>query len=213
MRMNQASNTTQALIGQGLSDRCPSDGPSDRHCSSPNAGLRPQDGNNAARRAIRRLMLIGLLLSLSACGFQLRGEARLPVAMDQTHLSASDRTSAFVRELERLLTANGVTLVDSGIDSAASLVIAGQRMRREALTIAGDARVREFVLIFEVTLSVTDGAGRALIPEETLRLSRDYSFDEQEILAATREEEFLRADLRQSMAARVMRRLEAIGGP
>ena len=45
---------------------------------------------------------------------------------------------------------------------------------------------------------------------EVLRLTRDYSFDEQEILAATREEEFLRADLRQIMAGRVLRRLEGL---
>lgn len=165
------------------------------------------------RQWVRGLMLVGLLVLLSACGFQLRGEARLPVAMDQTRLIASDQTSAFVRELERLLTANGVTLVDSSVDSAARLRIVRERMRREALTIAGDARVREFVLIFEVTLAVADGEDQVLMPDETLRLSRDYSFDEQEILAATREEEFLRADLRQAMAARVLRRLEGIGTP
>jgi LPS-assembly lipoprotein len=161
----------------------------------------------------RGLVLIGLALMVSACGFQLRGEARLPPSMNQTELVAADATSAFVRELERLLLANGVTLVDRGSDSAARLRIVAERMRREALTIAGDARVREFVLIFEVTLSVVDGEGRVLMPEETLRLSRDYSFDEQEILAATREEEFLRADLRQAMAARVLRRLEGLSGP
>ncbi len=152
-----------------------------------------------------------LALTISGCGFQLRGEARLPAAMDQTELIAVDDSSAFVRELERLLTANGVRLVDGGSDAAARLRITREQMRREALTIAGDARVREFVLIFEVTLSVVDAEDQVLLAEETLRLTRDYSFDEQEILAATREEEFLRADLRQSMAARVLRRLEGMG--
>ncbi len=165
-----------------------------------------------ARRIVQCLLPISLVVLLSACGFQLRGEARLPAAMSQTQLMASDQTSAFVRELERLLTANGVALTDARTESAARLRIVSERMRREALTIAGDARVREFVLIFEVTLSLVDADDRVLMPEETLRLSRDYSFDEQEILAATREEEFLRADLRQSMAARVLRRLEGIGG-
>lgn len=167
----------------------------------------------AVARAVQTLSMVGMALLLSACGFQLRGEARLPAAMNQTHLVASDDSSAFVRELERLLTANDVTLVGPDVDSAAELRIRGERMRREALSIAGDARVREFVQIFEVTLSVVDSKGQVLVPEETLRLSRDYSFDEQEILAATREEEFLRADLRQSMAARVVRRLEGVGGP
>jgi len=156
-------------------------------------------------------MIVLASLMLSACGFQLRGEARLPASMNQTQLITPDETSAFVRELERLLVANRVDLVDASSDTAAELRIVRERMRRETLTISGDARVREFVLIFEVTLSVQDAEGRVLIDEETLRLSRDYNFDRQEILAASREEEFLRADLRQAMAARVLRRLEGLG--
>jgi len=157
------------------------------------------------------LSLLLLILALTACGFQLRGEARLPEAMKQTELVVADDTSPFVRELERLLIANGVRLVEDGSEASARLRITSERMRREALTIAGDARVREFVLIFEVAVSVIDAEGQVLMAEETLRLTRDYSFDEQQILAATREEEFLRADLRQSMAARVLRRLEGMG--
>jgi LPS-assembly lipoprotein len=157
------------------------------------------------------VLVLCLALGLSACGFQLRGEARLPASMAQTRLVTLDQTSAFVRELERLLVANGVELVEGGADAAAELRITRETMRREALTISGDARVREFVLIFEVGLGVFDADGEPLMEVETLRLSRDYSFDEQEILAATREEEFLRADLRRSMAGRVLRRLEGLG--
>ncbi|MEN1728871.1 MAG: LPS assembly lipoprotein LptE [Pseudomonadota bacterium] len=159
---------------------------------------------------LKMLATIVAMALLAACGFQLRGEARLPAAMNQTLLVAPDDTSAFVRELERLLVANGVELVASPTEGAAELRIVQERMRREALTIAGDARVREFVLIFEVTLELEGAEGRVLMQPEVLRLTRDYSFDEQEILAATREEEFLRADLRQVMASRVLRRLEGL---
>ncbi len=156
---------------------------------------------------------LGLILMLSACGFQLRGEARLPAVMAETALLAPDRTSPFLRELERLMVANGVVLAEQAGPGRAELRIVSERMRREPLTIAGDARVREFVLIFEVDLQLRDPQGETLIERETLRLSRDYSFDEQEILAATREEEFLRADLRRAMAGQVLRRLEGLGRP
>jgi hypothetical protein len=53
------------------------------------------------------------LPAAGACGFQLRGEARLPAAMDRTWLQVPDDSSAFVRELTRHLQANGVELVDS----------------------------------------------------------------------------------------------------
>ncbi len=159
---------------------------------------------------MRALILGILIVSLAGCGFQLRGDARLPPVMDQTWLVTADDSTAFIRELGLVLRANGVDLHSTPVDGAAELRIHAERLRSEALTIAAGARVREFLLIFDVEFELLDGDGEVLIARETLRLTREYSFDEQEILAASREEEFLRNDLRQAMAARMLRRLESI---
>ena len=147
---------------------------------------------------------------LSACGFQLRGEARLPPAMAETWLAVPDRNSTFARELSLRLRADGIDVLDQPGARSAVLRIHSERLRSEALTISGQARVREFVLIFDLDFELLDADGEVLIARETLRLTREYSFDEQAILAATREEEFLRADLRQAMASQLIRRLEAV---
>ena len=162
-------------------------------------------------RAVVFLALASLLL-LAGCGFELRGEARLPAAMQQTWLQLPDDSSTFARELSLMLRANGVDLVEQAEEATAELLIFDERMGREALTISGQARVREFALVFDVDFELRTRDGDVLIPRETLRLVREYSFDEQEILAATREEEFLQAELRRSMAAQLLRRLEAING-
>jgi len=158
----------------------------------------------------RALAVIIPCLLLVACGFQLRGEARLPAAMDRTWLQVADASSAFVRELGRHLEANGVELVDEPGDQAATLQVYTEQMRREPLTITGQARVREFLLMFDVEFELRDGEGNVLIERERLQLTRDYSFDEQEILAAQREQEFLENDLRRAMTMRLLRRLESV---
>ena len=161
---------------------------------------------------IFRVSVIFLITGvLVACGFQLRGEARLPMVMDRTWLQSSDDSSAFVRELARYLEANGVKLTDNPDERTATLQIFSEQMRREPLTITGQARVREFLLIFDVDFELRDGKGHVLIERERLQLTRDFSFDEQEILAAQREQEFLEGDLRRAMTARLVRRLEAAG--
>ena len=159
---------------------------------------------------MRATVLVLLCALLVACGFQLRGEARLPPAMNETWLNTPDDSSAFVRELGLMLRANGVSVRSTQQPGAAQLRILSERMRRDALTISGRAQVREFILGFEVDFELLDADGEVLIERETLRMNRDYSFDEQEILAATREEEFLRDEMRRSMAARMLRRLEAL---
>ena len=160
--------------------------------------------------SMHRLVVLILLLSLSACGFQLRGETRLPDAMAQTWLAVPDRNSSFARELLLRLRAGGVEVLDQPQEGSATLRIHAERLRSEPLTISGQARVREFVLIFDLDFELLDVAGEPLIARETLRLTREYSFDEQAILAASREEEFLRAELRRAMASNLMRRLEAV---
>ncbi len=163
--------------------------------------------------SLRPLAIVLLLGVLAGCGFQLRGDARLPDAMAETFLAVPDRNSSFARELTLRLRAGGVDVLHEPRDGSAILRIHAERLRSEPLTISGQARVREFVLVFDLDFELLDGRGEPLIARETLRLTREYSFDEQAILAATREEEFLRAELRQAMASRLMRRLEAIPAP
>jgi LPS-assembly lipoprotein len=159
----------------------------------------------------RVAVVVVTCLLMAACGFQLRGEARLPAVMDQTWLQVTDDRSAFVRELGRHLQANGVELVDAPGEQVATLQVFTERMRREPLAITGQARVREFLLMFDVEFELRDGKGNVLIERERMQLTRDYSFDEQEILAAQREQEFLEADLRRAMTMRLLRRLESVG--
>src|SRR6056297_402711 len=159
------------------------------------------------------LMMIALLLSalVSGCGFQLRGAANLPVEMSTTWVKVPDPSSAFARELELLLRGNGVTIADGSGQGVAELRILRERITRRALSISGDARVREFELVFELQFSLVDASGEPLLGPDTLRLERDFQFDEQEILGAATEEELLRENLRRSMAAALIRRLEAFG--
>lgn len=158
-------------------------------------------------------IVLACCLLLSGCGFQLRGSASLPAEMDRTRLEISDPDSRFARELRLLLEANGVTLVDAAADDAAVLRISRERISRRALTVSGNARVREYELVFELGFALTGPDGARLLSNETLRLVRDFQFDEQEILGASNEEDLLREDLRRSMAAAVIRRLEAVRTP
>jgi LPS-assembly lipoprotein len=152
-----------------------------------------------------------LALMVAACGFQLRGQASLPDEMGATWLNVPDPTGAFARELELLLRGNGVEVLDGPAERAAELRIQRADITRRALTISGDARVREFELVFDLRFSLFAPDGERMLGPETLRLQRDFQFDEQEILGAATEEELLREDLRRSMAATLIRRLEAFG--
>lgn len=162
-------------------------------------------------RLFPRLFLLLLLSALlcSACGFQLRGEAALPPQMTQTELVIDDEYSTLARRVRVMLERSGVKFVEDG-EATAILEIPQNQVVTEVLTIADNARVREYRITHTVQFRLTDPEGRELISLQTLRQSREISFDEQKILASSREQEYLKEDLAETMARLLVARLESI---
>ena len=160
---------------------------------------------------IRRLFSILVVMSLvSACGFQLQTRAELPPEMQRTRLEVQAPDSEFARRLEVHLEQNGVKVV-TVLGDAAVLEVPLNRTRKEIQSIGDNARVREFLVRHTVQFRLLDSEGKEMIPLQTFEQSRVYQFNEQDILAAERENEFLRDDLADSLARMVVRRLGTYG--
>jgi LPS-assembly lipoprotein len=146
---------------------------------------------------------------LSGCGFQLRDAARLPPEMASTQLVIGDEYSVLARRVRLMLEQSGVRFV-SGDQASAVLEIPQNQVVTEVLTIADNARVREYRVTHTVKFRLTDAEGRELIGWQTLRQAREISFDEQKILAASREQEYVKKDLAETLARLLVARLETI---
>ena len=154
------------------------------------------------------LMLVVAVLN-SGCGYHLRGEANLPPEMSRTQMVVDDDYSALARRVRVLLERNGVQFVTAE-QASAILEIPRNEVVTEVLTIADNARVREYRITHTVVFRLTDPAGHELIGWQTLRQAREISFDEQTILASSREQEYLRDDLAETLAQLMVARLESL---
>jgi LPS-assembly lipoprotein len=159
-----------------------------------------------ARGASMLILAMVAAQMLAGCGFKLQTEAELPPEMVRTRLILGDSTSRFARRLSILLQQNGVEVV-SGPEATAILQVPMDRARKEILSIGATARVREFRIVHDVSFRLQDASGTELVPLQRLQRSRVISFNEQDILAATREEEFLRDELADTLSREVLRRL------
>ncbi len=157
-----------------------------------------------------RLLLTMLSLGLlcSACGFQLREDAELPPEMAQTRMVIEDENSTLARRVRVLLEQTGVQFVGSN-QATAFLEIPLNSVVTEVLTIGDNARVREYRITHTVRFRVTDAEGKDIIPLQTMRQAREISFDEQEILATSREQEYLKQDLAETLSRLLVTRLES----
>ncbi len=149
-------------------------------------------------------------LMLTACGFQLQTEVEMPAEMQRTRLEVQSPYSEFARRLETHLEQSGVKVV-TVLGDAAVLEVPLNRSRKEIQSIGDNARVREYLIRHTVQFRLLDSEGVELIPLQTFEQSRVYSFNEQDILAAERESEFLSKDLADSLARMVVRRLGTYG--
>ena len=153
--------------------------------------------------------LLACALLLSGCGFQVRDAARLPPEMGSTQMVIDDEYSLLARRVRLMLEQSGVRFVDGG-EASAVLEIPENRVVTEVLTIADNARVREYRVTHTVKFRLIDAQGQELIGWQTLRQAREISFDEQRILATSREQEYVKKDLAETLARLLVMRLETI---
>ena len=155
---------------------------------------------------LRILLLTAGLLLLSGCGFHLQNKAEMPPEMQQTYLEVQSPYSRLATRLRTLLEQNGVHVTNSPSGSAI-LEVPLNRLRKEIQSIGDNARVKEYQLRINVNFRVIDKDGNELIPMQNIEMARVYSFNEQDILAAQREDEYLRRELSDTVASMMLRRI------
>lgn len=153
-----------------------------------------------------KIVMLGLSLLSSACGFQLREDMALPPEMAQTRMVIDDEYSLLARRVRGLLEQSGTRFVGSD-NATAFLEIPTNKVVNEVLTVGDNARIREYRVSHTVRFRVTDANGRELIHWQTIRQVRELSFDEQKILATSREQEYLKQDLAETLARMLVTRL------
>jgi len=152
-----------------------------------------------------RLIIISLSLLLAACGFHLRGDANMP--FQTLYIEAVNPGSELVAELRRNLEANHVKLVNAADQADMVLNIAMDLPEKQILTLGGSGRVSEYQLRYRVSLRGYDIQQREWLPADELMLSRDYSYDDTQLLAKQAEETLLWQSMRSDMTQQIMRRL------
>lgn len=169
-----------------------------------------------AFRARRRLLRLGLAGAgaalLGGCGFRLRRPPRLD--FDSVQLVGFPARSPFTEELERAIEASGSTKVVESAAQAEVVLEALADVRDKtvaAQTAAG--QVREFTLRTRLRFRLRTPAGRLLIPDTELLLTRDMSFNETNALAKQQEEATLYRSMQSDIVEQVMRRLAAVPAP
>jgi LPS-assembly lipoprotein len=146
------------------------------------------------------------MLALCACGFRLAGSEPLPAVLARPYLSVKDPYTDFAREFEHQLKSSGALMQAIRQDSTATIEVTKDLVEQRTLAVSARNIPTDYELIYTVTFAV-HGTDKELLAPQTISLSRDYSFQESELLAIEHEADILRAQMARDLVAVAMRRL------
>lgn len=159
-------------------------------------------------RIVKLSSLLVAVLLLAGCGFHLRESVALPASMQRMHLSVNSRGD-LQRNLARALRGSGVTVEDAGGAGIAELDVTQAAFSTDKLSISGTARVTEYSVQYEVKFHLVDGSGQMLLPEQTIQMSREYSYDATNTIGNDSQVEQIQRSLIDDMVQSILFRLRA----
>ena len=154
------------------------------------------------------LVLLSLLVTLSACGFHLRGDVELPPILQDTYIDSRDPYTGIARPLRSQLERSGANVLADGQKASAILKIVSERSENRVLSVGSSGKATEYELFNEVVFSLSDTAGKVLVGPQTVRMTRDLTFDETELLGKLSEAESIHRQMLDSIARQILTRIQ-----
>ncbi|NLP31788.1 MAG: hypothetical protein GX353_01385 [Oligella ureolytica] len=152
------------------------------------------------------LLLLLIVVSLTACGFKLRGATPLPFNSLYTNINSQ---SPFGAQIIRGIRANSpnTRIVDEASEAEVRLVQIYNRRTRKEMSLNIDGKVEEYELGLYVSFTLVDQAGNTLLAPTTLSNLRLLPYDEDNSAAKAAEMQQLYTDMERNIATSILQRI------
>ncbi|SDQ35569.1 LPS-assembly lipoprotein [Pseudomonas sp. UC 17F4] len=154
----------------------------------------------------RNLLVMGLAVMLSACGFQLRGTGNTELAIKELDLSARNAYGDTVLQLRQALQSNGVN-VHAG--APYKLVLTNEQESQRAATYAGSGRSAEYELTTVLSYSI-EGHNDTNLLNDKLEVRKVYVHDGNNITGSDQEANQTRKEMRRDLVQNMLVRLQLL---
>jgi len=152
----------------------------------------------------RNLLVIGLAVLLSACGFQLRGTGTTELALKELDLSARDAYGETVTQLRQMLVNSGVKVYNG---APYKLILTNQQESQRILSYAGAGRTGEYQLSTVLSYDIR-GQGNLPLLSDKLEVQKVFIHDGNNLVGSDQEASDARKEMRRELVQRMMLRLQ-----
>ncbi len=151
------------------------------------------------------IVFISLFLILSSCGYHLRGNISLPENLQNIYIQ-DEGNHEISRLLKQRLLENKVTVVDSAASAQSIIAVYASNTERRAIAVRGK-EVKEYEIRLMTTFTVHEPDGTQRGETQTISTSRRYSFNNDQVLGASNEEQILIKEMHEDVVVQILRRI------
>jgi len=182
--------------------------------NSERGGQREKGKGAGALRAAAYFSLLTFLFLLTSCGFHLRGASAVALPPELSSLRVTMGGASYppllVEVRNALLALGNVRLTEDVSASVPVLQLHGESTESQVLAIDSSGRISAYLLNYRVEYSLVGADKRPLLPKQSVKLQREYSFDRLNVLATEKQSEFLQNEMRRDAAQQILRRLASL---
>ncbi len=154
----------------------------------------------------RNLMLVGLSLLLSACGFQLRGTGDDQFALTEIDVQARNAYGSTVNEVRQALESRDLR-VHAG--APYRLVLAGEREELRTVSYTRSARSAEYELTLQLDYEIQTASALPLL-KNRLEVQNTYLQDENNLIGSDQEATQIRGEMRRDLVHQLVQQLQVL---
>lgn len=154
----------------------------------------------------RNLLVMGLAVLLSACGFQLRGTGTTELAIKELDLSARNAYGETVTQLRQVLESSGVKVYTG---APYKLVLTDEQESQRILSYAGAGRTGEYQVTTVLNYDIRGGHDLPLLSDK-LEVQKVFMHDGNNLVGSDQEANDARKDTRRELVQRMMLRLQQL---
>ncbi len=154
----------------------------------------------------RNLLVMGLAILLSACGFQLRGTGTNQLTITELDVSARNAYGDTVRQLRQILENSGVKLT---ANAPYKMVLTSEKETQRAASYSGNGGTAEYQLTNVVNYEIL-GHNNLTLLSNRVEANKVYLQDGSNIAGANQEGEMIRKEMRRDLVQQLVLRLEQL---
>ncbi len=154
----------------------------------------------------RNLLVIGLAVLLSACGFQLRGTGSNQLSIKELDVSARDSYGKTVVQLRQVLESSGVHLYTG---APYKLIITQEQEDQRSVSSSGSSRSVEYELTNTLTYQIRGMQDRQLL-EKKVELQKTYVHDGNNLIGSDMQAVQVRNEMRNDLIQKLMSQLQQL---